>query len=151
MAEQKRKLKNLMIMPRLQLKLFGYFAGLGLLFFVAILFYASQRLIEVQTLLNSGAEMDFGSQLQVNAMMNEVVQFTLVGFVVYIVVSSVLALFMSHRIAGPVVAITAFIEELKSGNYSYKRNLRPKDELKEVMKGLQELGPLIEQQRSKKE
>jgi signal transduction histidine kinase len=52
---------------------------------------------------------------------------------------------VSHRIAGPVVAITAFIEELKKGNYDYGRNLRPNDELTLIMDALHDLAPTLKE------
>jgi hypothetical protein len=52
-------------------------------------------------------------------------------------------LMVSHRIADPVVAISAFIEELKKSNYDYGRNLRPGDELTLIMDGLHELRAVL--------
>ena len=50
---------------------------------------------------------------------------------------------MSHRVAGPQVAIMDYIEALKVGNYDYNRDLRSKDELAQIMEALKELGPVL--------
>jgi len=67
----------------------------------------------------------------------------MVGFVAFAISSFIFALLVSHRIAGPILAITAYIEELKKGNYSYGRNLRPNDELIQIMDGLHELNAIL--------
>ncbi len=143
MATENRKLKNMLVIPELQLKLFGYFAVSGVVFFIGIIFIAFRKLMAVQELMNNSPSMGFEVQLQVNELMNEAVQFTLGGFALYILLTSIFALILSHRIAGPVVAISAFIEELKKSNYDYKRSLRPRDELKQVMGALKELAPML--------
>ncbi len=145
MTAQNRKLKNMLVIPDLQLKLFGYFAVSGVVFFVGIIFIAFRKLLDVQALMNASPTMGFDVQMQVNALMNQAVQFTLGGFALYIVLTSVFALILSHRIAGPVVGITAFIDQLKKGNYDYSRSLRPKDELKQVMGALQELASSLKE------
>ncbi|MCB1692929.1 MAG: hypothetical protein KDI19_09195 [Pseudomonadales bacterium] len=145
MAKSNRKIKNLLVMPRLQFRLFGYYVVTGLLFFGAVVVFAYQKLLRVQELMNASPEMNFDVQIQVNQLMYEVVQVTLFGFVVYIVLTSVIALIVSHRIAGPIVAITAFIDQLRQGNYDYKRSLRPHDELTDVMDALNDLAPVLKE------
>lgn len=148
MSEQKRQLKNILV-NRFQLRLCMYFLVSGLVFFGAIVVVAYQKLMSVRALMNQNPTMDFQVQTQVNDLMFETVQFTLAGFVAYIVFTSVFALIMSHRIAGPVIAITAFIEQLRDGNYDYKRNLRPRDELTEIMDALKELAPALKERAPK--
>ena len=143
MKKSNRKLKNLLISPGFQLRLCLTYALSGLTFLGGVVGFALFRLKEVNELMNQGAEMNFAVQMQVNEKMLEILQITLAGFVLYIVFNSVFALLQSHRIAGPVVAITAYIEELKAGNYDYQRRLRPKDDLKEIMTGLHELTPIL--------
>lgn len=150
-GQQQRKLKNLLVTPRFQLKLCGYFFASGMIFFVAVLVVAYQKLIQVRSLMNDNPVMNFMVQSEVNDLMFETVQFALVGFVLYIVFTSVFALIMSHRIAGPVIAITAFIDQLREGNFDYKRNLRPKDELKEIMEALQHLAPALKERLNRNE
>ncbi len=55
------------------------------------------------------------------------------GFLVFVLFSFFFALMMSHRIAGPQVAIKAYLVALKEGDYDYERYLRPNDELTEIM------------------
>jgi len=119
-----------------------YYLVSGLAFFGAVAAFAFVRLGEVRELMNQPG-MDFAEKMKVNDAMFEVVQITLLGFALYIIFTSVFTLIMSHRIAGPIVAITAFIEQLKLGNYDYKRGLRPRDELNEIMDKLKELAAFL--------
>ena len=151
MDRKQRKLRNLLVIPRFQLKLSLYYIASGLVFFGAIVGIAYQKLMQVRMLMNDNPVMNFDVQNQINDLMFQIIQFTLIGFVAYILFSSLFALVMSHRIAGPVVAITAFIEQLKQGNYDYKRNLRPNDELTEVMAALQELAPILKERQEQKD
>ena len=82
--------------------------------------------------------------------MFEIVQISLGGFAAFVIFSFVFALVISHRIAGPVVAIKAFIDELKKGNYDYPRRLRPRDELVDVMDALHELAPILKEKTGNK-
>ena len=142
-AESKRQIKNLLIAPRFQLRLCLYYAISGVVFLGVVVAFALQSLLEVQSLMNANPVMDFQIQSRVNELMFQTVQFSLFGFVAYIAFTSVFALIISHRIAGPVVAIVAFIEQLKLGNYRVERKLRPHDELQEVMSGLHDLASTL--------
>lgn len=146
MAEQKRKLKNLLVAPQFQLRLCLYYAVSGVVFLGVVVAFALQRLITVQQLMNANPVLDFQVQTRVNDLMFQIVQFSLGGFVAYIAFTSVFALVISHRIAGPVVAITAVIDAIKRGDYGYRRSLRPRDELQEVMTGLHELSDKLAQE-----
>lgn len=145
MSRKQRKLRNLLVTPKFQLKMSLYYIVSGLIFFGAIVGIAYHKLMQVRALMNDNPIMNFDVQTQVNDLMFQIIQFTLIGFIAYIIFSSLFAIVMSHRIAGPVVAITAFIEQLKQGNYDYKRNLRPNDELTEIMTALQELAPVLKE------
>ncbi len=95
--------------------------------------------------MNDSPMMSFQVQTQVNELMFEVMEISLVGFVAFVIFSFIFAIVISHRIAGPAVAIKAYIEELKAGNYDCQRHLRPHDELKEIMDGLHELSAVLKQ------
>jgi len=102
-----------------------------------------EKLMTVRHLMNNSPMMDFEVQDRVNELMFESVQISFAGFSAFIIFSFIFALVVSHRIAGPVVAIRAYIAELKAGNYDYQRHLRPRDELKEIMEDLHELAPIL--------
>ena len=137
------------VQPRFQLTLSLYYIVVGGLILSLVGFLILGKLSEVQAMMNNAVRMDFQSQARVNEMMLECVQMSLAGFGVFIGLSFIFALVISHRIAGPQVAIKAFISELKKGNYDYKRNLRPRDELTEIMDALKELAPVLKEREAK--
>ena len=93
--------------------------------------------------MNNNPVIDFRVQGQINDLMLQCVQVSLVGFGVFILFSFVFALVVSHRAAGPQVAIGAYIEALKQGHYDYQRNLRPNDGLNDIMDALKALALIL--------
>lgn len=96
-------------------------------------------------MMNTVMLTDFSTQSQINSLMFEVAGITLVGFVLFAMASFIFALMVSHRIAGPVLAILNYIDELKMGNYDFGRSLRPNDELTLIMDSLHELAPVLKE------
>lgn len=143
MSRSERKFKNFLIAPRFQLKICAYFIVSGLITIGAMIGMVYDRLLTVRAMMTSGELMDFATQNQINEIMFEIAEISLIGFSAYIIFTFIVALLISHRIAGPVVAINAFIDELMKGNYDYSRRLRPRDELLSIMDKLHELAPIV--------
>jgi signal transduction histidine kinase len=158
MAQHQRKLSNMFVQPKFQLKLSLIYMFVGGLILCAVGLVVLQITSGVEDLMNNNPIVDFRVQGQINDLMLQCVQASLLGFGIFILFSFVFALVVSHRIAGPQVAISAYIEALKQGDYDYQRNLRPRDELADIMDGLKALAPilkerdknLVENQESKK-
>jgi len=93
--------------------------------------------------MNTSVVTDFAAQSKISEQMFFIAQTSLVGFVAFAMASFIFALMISHRIAGPILAITDVIDELKKGNYSYGRKLRPYDELTLIMDNLHELKTVL--------
>ena len=143
MNRSNRKLSNFMLTPRFQLKLTFYYIGVGAAIITATSVAVALKFMQARALMNDAVLTDFTTQSQINAIMFEISIISLIGFVLFTITSFIFALMISHRIAGPVVAITAYIEELKAGNYDYGRKLRPNDELTLIMDALHELAPVL--------
>ena len=144
MKQNQRALKNILSQPKFKLSVSMYFVIIGGLILNIIAFFTLHANGRVLDLMNKSLPMDFQTQMRINALTVESVQVVLFGFVVFIIFSFFFALVVSHRIAGPQVAIKAYIDALKEGNYDYERNLRLKDELDEIMTALRELKPVME-------
>jgi H+/Cl- antiporter ClcA len=140
---QKRKIKNTFVLPDFQLKLSMYYVIIGGLILNAIAFFVSSTNEHVLELMNSNQRIDFHTQVQINELTMACFHATLFGFVFFIAFSFFFAVVMSHRIAGPQLAIKQYIEALKRGDYNCDRKLRPTDELVEVMDALKELAPIL--------
>ena len=135
-----RKLKNFFRKPQYQIKYSNYLIAGGLLSICATASFIQLKLVEVDDLLNSPDAVGFGAQVQIYDALADVAQLAFMGFAGFVVYACILSLIMSYRIAGPMVAILAYIDELKKGNYTYPRELRKSDELKPIHEGLEELG-----------
>ena len=143
MSRNNRKLSNFLLTPKFQLKLTLYFVVAGVGIIAATITAVYLKIMQVRALMNTALLTDFTTQSQINSLMFEVAGITLVGFVLFAIASFIFALMVSHRIAGPMVAILAFINELKIGNYDYRRSLRPYDELTAIMDALHDLAPVL--------
>jgi len=143
MSRNDRKVSNFLLTPKFQLKLTFYYMGVGVATIVATGGAVYFKFMQVRALLNEVVMTDFTTQSQINAIMFEIAQISLVGFVVFAITSFIFALMVSHRIAGPIVAITAYVTELEKGNYDYGRKLRPNDELTLIMDALHDLAAVL--------
>ncbi len=139
MSSSNRKLSNFLLTPKFQLKLTYYYIGVGLLVILATVGGVVYKMMAIRDVMNNSVATDFTAQSRITEFTFEIAQISLLGFVAFAISSFIFALMVSHRIAGPIVAITAVIDELKKGNYKYGRQLRPSDELTLIMDGLHEL------------
>ncbi len=124
MSKNDRKISNFLLTPRFQLKLTYYYIGVGVAIIVATGATVFYEMTVIRDIMNNSVVTDFGAQSKISEQMFVIAQISLVGFVAFAMASFIFALMISHRIAGPVLAITDFIDELKKGNYIYGRRLR---------------------------
>jgi signal transduction histidine kinase len=128
-GQNQRQVKNLLINPRIQLRLYAPFLVMIALFTLVIdllILYSSSQLN--QTVLQSAPEL----APQVSAIFFRVVIISGVGLVVIGVIGFLLALTQTHRVVGPLVPISRQLRKLAEGNYEGEIHLRKKDELKEI-------------------
>ena len=71
-----------------------------------------------------------------------------VSFMFFVVSTVFYMIMLGQRVGGAVVAIVAYIGELKTGNYDAKRELRKNDELGAIMLALRELAESLKQQKN---
>ncbi len=138
-SKGKRKVSNLLLTPKFQLNLTYYYIAVGVLIIAATVSGVFYNMLRIRDVMNNSIATDFSSQTQITDLTFQIAQISMLGFVAFAMASFIFALMVSHRIAGPIVAITAYIEEMKKGNYDYGRKLRPDDELTLIMGGLHEL------------
>lgn len=143
MAQGKRKVSNLLLTPKFQLKLTYYYIGVGMVIIVSTVAGVFLKMMQIRDIMNNSLPTDFSSQSQITDITFEIAQISMLGFVAFAMASFIFALMVSHRIAGPIVAITAYIQELKNGNYNYGRRLRPNDELTLIMDELHDLNAVL--------
>lgn len=137
--EHKRKVRNYLVNPRFQFKFTVYFivSGVAVVGILVALIY--NKLKMAQDMLASPQASPLALQAQLNTVMFDITTITIVTFVLFTLVSFIYAIIISHRIAGPVVAICKYIDDIKAGDYDTDRTLRQYDELKPIMDKLNDL------------
>jgi hypothetical protein len=147
-SRNRRRFKNYLIKPRYQIKFAYHLMAAGCAMFGTTMILVMRKLAEIDALLHESQVVDALVRGQISDVYTDINQITLTGFFVYVAFTFIYAMVVSHRVSGPMVSIVAFIDELKKGNYSYKRNLRRRDELAPIMNGLQELAEIQLQNRN---
>lgn len=142
-VRNKRKLKNFFVKPKFQLKYTYYQVAAGFAFFGTTVFLINQKLIEIDVVLQNNVVIDALIQQQLHNIYTDVTKITLIGFASYVAFTFVYAMLLTHRVSGPMISIVAFIDELKKGNYGFKRELRRGDELVPISTSLHELAELL--------
>lgn len=141
-----RKLSNFLFVPKFQLKLTFTYIAMGVGIIVATGGTVFYKMSAVRGIMNNSVATDFSAQSDITALMFQVAQISMLGFMAFSIISFIFALMISHRIAGPMLAINAFIDEMKKGNYDYGRKLRPNDELMPIMNNLHQLNATLKGQ-----
>ena len=103
----KRSIQNIFVRPRFQVRLIFIPAAIGIAILAVVAFLIFDRLDQIQVLMNNNPRIDFLVQSQINDLMMSCLQYSLFGFMLNIVLVFVFLLVISHRVAGPQVAITA--------------------------------------------
>lgn len=134
-----RSIRNILVDKPLQLKFIVYFVLSGWLGIVVLFILIFERLTQ---LIQTMGQID---QLQPHTteLALDVVGYMGVALVAQLLFSAALAIYLSHRIAGPSRAILAYIDDLKQGQFDSQRVLRKKDDLQPIMASLRELGAIL--------
>lgn len=135
----KRSIRNFILNPKVQFRITIYFVALGFAISALMTFIFFMQVQQVEILVGSipGAPID--QQIEISLLLNSLVKITILFFFVFMVVTGMYGIIISHRIAGPMYAILAYIQEMKKGNYDSGRKLRDSDELMPIMDSLHDL------------
>ena len=143
--DERRKARNLLLRPTLQMKLPLYTLLLSFTFglLALLLFYIYFEQLYVMMLENTtqGSYLRTAVSMQTSNFL-EAASMLLIGYILLMV--AVTAIY-THRIIGPTVALKRHIRALKDGLYSHRVHLRKHDELKDMAADLNELAEVLEQ------
>jgi HAMP domain-containing protein len=112
------------------------FAG-GVAFVGILMTYASTQLSQVSAMSEYITDPHIAAAFQERLLTVALLFF--VSFMFFVVSTVFYMIMMGQRVGGAIIAIVAYIGELKSGNYDAKRELRKNDELGAIMLALREL------------
>ena len=146
--DERRKARNFLLRPMLQIKLPLYILILSFIFgALAMLlgyFYFEQLYLMMLENTTQGSYLQNAISEQLNNFMESSVML-LIGYV-FLVAS--ITIIYTHRMIGPTVTLNRHIRALKEGHYSNRIALRKNDELKDLAAELNELAEILEQQRN---
>ena len=147
-CDERRKARNLLLKPSLQMKLPLYTLILSFTFGLValLLFYVYFEQLYAMMLENTtqGSYLRAAVRLQTSNFI-EAASMLLVGYILLMVAVTTI---YTHRIIGPTVALKRHIRALKDGLYSHRVQLRKHDELKDMAADLNELAEILEQYRN---
>lgn len=141
----RRHWKNFFFKPGFTFRYTWYFVAGGLGIFGITTGLIQHRLGEVTAMTNARPILSLSEQAYVQELFVEITKISLVGFSSYVLFSFLLAFVISHRVSGPMVALTDIIRQFKDGNFSYRRSLRRSDELKQIHGELMNLGETLQE------
>jgi methyl-accepting chemotaxis protein len=133
-----RSIKNYLINPGFQLRIILYFSVIAFSSTAAVILIFYKKFAAVRSLLFENSNISLPLQLAVDGVMFDFIKLSLFSMLFMSVGVCVVGILVTHRIAGPMYAILAYIEDLKKGNYDSKRVLRSYDELAPIMDSLKE-------------
>jgi signal transduction histidine kinase len=124
----------------------AYWLAGGVAFVGVMVVYASQLLGQVYADVELATSPEIAASIQDRLFFVALVFFG--SFVAFLASAVLYLLIIGERVGGPVVAICAYIEELRKGNFDHRRTLRDGDELGPIMDSLQALAETLKKTRS---
>jgi uncharacterized membrane protein YjgN (DUF898 family) len=143
-GKHQRQLKNFVLNPKMQFRMSIYFIAFGLAVLGVMIAAIFSQVNDVHELISMTDGVPVEQQLAIGEKLMSIVRVAMIFFIFILMAAAVYGVIVSHRIAGPMFAILAYIEELKKGNYTTHRELRPYDELMPIMESLRELGKKLQ-------
>lgn len=146
-ARPRRRIRNYLIEPEIQMKRAYYFLAFFLCMMGGIVFWIYfQLVIAVEFLSTEHAVV----AVRITDLLNSLSPFTIAAYVLTgVICSIVFGIYSSHRVIGPSVAIRHHIERLKSGDFSRPLRIRDGDELVTVARLLNELTEVLQKKYGK--
>ena len=144
----KRKFRNFLLDPKTQL-FYGFIIFSGLLLCLGY-FQGSQlfTLSDIIMKLSSQVDLDKDFAAEIfNSLRVTWIVFTL-SIITTWIFSLLVGIYLTHRFLGPSIRIKKMIEQLKSGNYSAREELRKNDEMQDIMEDLHQLADILEKKYS---
>ena len=139
MRDYQRKLKNLLINPKYQIKYIFWISltGLGLVALNAGLVY--HYVSENYAILVDLSPMTDEAKAQLYRELREIIIKLSLISIGFLSVVSFFGLIFSHRTAGPMYHFKRIFNAIKSGDTKARVHLRPKDDFQDVAQGFNEM------------
>lgn len=143
--EERRKARNFLLKPALQMKLPLYILFMSLMFGSMALLGGYIYFEQLFAMMIENTTQGNYLQETISQQTENFIEASMVLLVVYIIFTVGITTIYTHRIIGPTIAIKRHVRALKEGLYSHRVSLRKHDELKDLAGELNELAEILEQ------
>jgi small basic protein len=137
-GRRQRKLRHLLLDRRFQLKYTAMMVGVASLVSIVLGVFLMSTVRENSRMLQLEAEFDHVFQAQLAEADAQVLWVLVISFVAFNLVLAALAVFVTHRMAGPVFVMRRYVHELGDGKLPKVRKLRRGDEFVELVEEMSE-------------
>ena len=139
MSAKKRSIKNLVINPGYQLKYIFWVSTTGITLILANAFVFYFYIKENYSLLVELSPMDEASKVQLYKELSEIMIKLGIFGIIFVLITGVIGIIMSHRTAGPMFHFKRVFGEIKKGKLDARIRLRPDDDFKDVANAFNEM------------
>lgn len=146
MVKDQRKIANYLKVSGLSRSYYLHIFAGGVAFLGIIMLYVSRLLSEVQDVIQTLPDPQMTATVEDRILAVAILFF--VCFFAFMASTVFYMIVLGQRVGGPVVAICAYIQELKAGRYEVKRSLRKNDELQDIMDELRELAAVLKEKKA---
>lgn len=123
----------------MQTRLTLYVLAYGLCLSGVMLLILNSYAAQIREIVMLAPNLSMTTQLNIDSAISSMILVALLFLIVAVLATIAFGVIVTHRIAGPMHAILAYIALLREGKFDQRRPLRPTDELVPVMNALNEL------------
>lgn len=136
-GRKQRRMTNLLLNRRFQLKYTGMIVGLSTIISIALGFFLVEKIRENSRMLQLDAELDAVFQEQLAQSDAKVIAYLVGALLLFNVLLGLGAIFVTHRMAGPIFVFRRYVRMLGEGRIPHVRRLRRGDEFRELIDTVQ--------------
>ncbi len=137
-GRKQRRMTNLLLNRKFQLKYTGMIVGLSSIISVALGFFLIEQMRVNSRMLQLDAELDVVFQEQLAQSDAKMVAYLVGALVAFNLVLALGAIFVTHRMAGPIFVFRRYVRMLGEGQIPHVRKLRKGDEFRELIDTVQD-------------
>lgn len=126
--KNQRKLKNFLINPKFQGKYIFWTTGTGLVLVAANSFLFYRFMKENYMILVDLSPMTDEAKTQLYYELHQLILILVVGSILFLIITSLIGVLFSHRVAGPLYKMKKTFEQITNGDKNLRIHLRPNDE-----------------------
>ncbi len=144
----RRRFRNYLLQPLLQIRLGLYSIVLALLFSLAVLSILYVNLHRFYEMVLELTDLREEVSVVLEAYLTDTLWWVVAVVLTYLVVNVAVSVFFTHRLVGPTIAFRRHIQALKQKRYQSRIVLRKRDAFKEVADDLNQLAQSLEREGS---